>query len=61
MCRLRPLVYSLGLNNALRNCFTVHSLSRASKVSGASTDKGPLDVKWLWLDFTLLLNPALQV
>jgi hypothetical protein len=54
---LRPLMYSLGLNNSPRIGFTL--LSRASKRNCAA-NRGSVDVKWRVLDFTQLWQAALK-
>jgi hypothetical protein len=51
-------MYSLGLNNTPRINFKIKLLSRASKIYDAS-NRGPLDVKWRVLDFSVLLNSML--
>jgi hypothetical protein len=54
--QLRPLVFSLGLNNPPR---ILYSKSRAAKRYDAS-NMGTLDVKWRELEFSNLLSSPLK-
>jgi hypothetical protein len=57
VCQLRPLMYSLGLNNAPRISFKL--LKLRIKIYDVS-NRQFLDVKWRGLVSTLLLNSALK-
>jgi hypothetical protein len=57
--QLRPLLFSLSLNNPPRTVGILYSKSRAAKRYEA-LNRGALDVKWRELEFRLLLNSALK-
>jgi hypothetical protein len=56
--QLRPLVFSLGLNNPPR-IGILYSKSRAAKRYDAS-NRGTLDVKWRELELSLLPSSVLK-
>jgi hypothetical protein len=55
--QLRPLVYSLGLNNPPRRYFI---LSKVARQKDMTLQTGILDVKWRELELGLLLSSALK-
>jgi hypothetical protein len=57
VCKLRPLVHSLGPNNTPRISFKLVKL-RIKNIRRFK--QGPLDVKWWGLDSTVLLKSALK-
>jgi hypothetical protein len=57
--QLRPLVYSLDLNNPPSTVTVLHLESRASKINDL-TNRGTVDVKWRVLEFGHLQSSALK-
>jgi hypothetical protein len=60
VCQLRPLLYSLGLTNELCISTLVKSRVKTILYEYDTSNRGPLDVKWRGVNFSLLLNFVLQ-